>query len=100
MGEIRGAILQEMLKPLRDQLVDAEGGAAGGDMPAEFPEAVGPFMMIHADFVHALAMRFHAVTTERIRRGGAVQFAWIRPGEFSEFVAAPHGAFAYKFEMG
>eukprot|EP00928_Gymnodinium_smaydae_P077161 TRINITY_DN6035_c0_g2_i1.p1 TRINITY_DN6035_c0_g2~~TRINITY_DN6035_c0_g2_i1.p1 ORF type:complete len:706 (-),score=144.93 TRINITY_DN6035_c0_g2_i1:162-2279(-) len=61
--EIRGAILQELISPLRSEVCTtsserpAEAAAAAGGAPTarprEFPETVGPFMMIQADLTHA-----------------------------------------------
>lgn len=42
--------------------------------------------------------RFQEITLEDLRRQGAQEFAWIRPGEFGDVIANPNGCFAYKFE--
>jgi len=42
--------------------------------------------------------RFQEITLADLRSKGALEFAWIRPAEFSDSVASPNGCFAYKFE--
>jgi len=42
--------------------------------------------------------RFQEITLTDLRSKGAMEFAWIRPAEFSDSVASPNGCFAYKFE--
>mmetsp|Transcript_75705 Transcript_75705/g.244997 ORF Transcript_75705/g.244997 Transcript_75705/m.244997 type:complete len:326 (+) Transcript_75705:85-1062(+) len=42
--------------------------------------------------------RFQEITLAELRSQGAVEFAWIRPAEFSDRVASPNGCFAYKFD--
>jgi len=44
--------------------------------------------------------RFQAITLEAMLRKDATHFGWLRPGEFSESVDCPHGAFAYRFSAG
>lgn len=41
--------------------------------------------------------RFQDITIPMMTQKGATHFAWIRPGEFPDTIAAPDGAFAYKF---
>jgi len=44
--------------------------------------------------------RFQDVTLDALTVHGATHFAWIRPQEFNTQVAAPDGAFSYKFAGG
>lgn len=41
--------------------------------------------------------RFQEITLAPLTAAGATHFAWIRPDEFSEFIASTDGCFAYKF---
>jgi len=41
--------------------------------------------------------RFKEITLEALKREGAMEFAWVHPGEFEGEIASRDGCFAYKF---
>eukprot|EP00930_Biecheleria_cincta_P018899 TRINITY_DN14578_c0_g1_i1.p1 TRINITY_DN14578_c0_g1~~TRINITY_DN14578_c0_g1_i1.p1 ORF type:complete len:562 (+),score=83.97 TRINITY_DN14578_c0_g1_i1:231-1916(+) len=60
--------------------------------PQTLPDKIAGILTKHG--------RFQKITLDSLAHKGATHFAWVRPEEFGDSIACPHGCFAYTFARG